>query len=107
MILVRYEAHTGETIDILPEKFQPLSYADLVIDYKNRDKQYSMQIDAKSVESSKMPGQAKGPATVSMPITFRKPLSIFALVDGGWLPLPLLFHRTFWLTAMLSLLWSR
>jgi hypothetical protein len=94
-MLVRYETETGETIDILPEKFQPLSYSDLVIDYENQEKQYPIVIDAKSIESPQRAGQRTGPGRVSMPINVHRQLSIFALVDGGWLPPPFVIPPNF------------
>ena len=94
-MFIRHQTHARETIDIVPQKCHPLAYADLVTDYKDRDKRYPIQIEASSIVSNETAGKPKGPATVSMPIAFREPVSIFALVDGGWLPPPFVTPANF------------
>lgn len=85
-MLIRYEAPSGEILEIEPASFRPLSYSDLVEDYKNKGKLYPLQIDAKFVSSSRTHFKTRSPGSVSMPTYFREPVSIFSLVDGGWLP---------------------
>src|SRR6185369_15623154 len=94
-MFIRHQTHARETIDIVPQKCHQLAYADLVTDYKDRDKRYPIQIEASSIVSNETAGKPKGPATVSMPIAFREPVSIFALVDGGWLPPPFVTPANF------------
>src|SRR6185437_8348021 len=95
MIFIRFESHAGESVDIWPQQFQPLSYSDLVTDYRDPDKRYAISIDASSIVSKQTDGKPKGPASVSMPLAFREPVSIFALVDGGWLPPPFVIPANF------------
>ena len=88
MMLVRYTAETGEILDILPKAFRPLSFGDLESSVGTQDKTYPMKIEANSIEGLPDGKQPSGPGLVSIPITFRQPISIFGLVEGGWLPIP-------------------
>ena len=88
MMLVRYTAETGEILDILPKAFRPLSFGDLESGEGTQDKTYPMKIEANSIEGLPNGKQPSGPGLVSIPITFRQPVSIFGLVEGGWLPIP-------------------
>jgi hypothetical protein len=94
-MLIRYEAPSGEILEIEPARFEPLFFSDLVDDYNKKDKLYSLRIEAKSVSSSRTRFKTRNPATVSMPTNFREPVSIFALVNGGWLPPPLVIPANF------------
>ena len=94
-MFIRYESHAGENVDIWPQQFQPLSYSDLVTDYKDPDKRYPISMEASSNLSTQTDGKRKGPANVSIPLVFREPVSIFALVDGGWLPPPFVIPAIF------------
>jgi hypothetical protein len=94
-MLIRYEAPSGDILEIEPARFQPLSYSDLVDDYNKKDKLYPLRIEAKFVTSSRTGFKTKSPASVSMPTNFREPVSIFSLVDGGWLPPPLVIPANF------------
>jgi len=94
-MLIRYEAASGEILEIEPTRFEPLSFSDLVEDYNKKDKLYPLRIEAKSVSSSRTGFKTTSPASVSMPTNFREPVSIFSLVDGGWLPPPLVIPANF------------
>ena len=84
-MIFKYVSDQGEIVDVIPEKFTPLTYSDLVAN-GGSDQQYSIEVFAKSI---KLPnGHKQGPGTASFPITFRQPLTIYALVEGGWLPPP-------------------
>lgn len=95
MILVRYVSETGETIDIVPERFEPLSYSDLAFDSGKGSITYPFEIDAKSIEMLGHDNKPPAPGRVSIPIKFHQPLSVFALVDGGWLPPPFVIPSNF------------
>lgn len=80
MILLRYAGHSGEIVDVVPETIDPLSYTDLVVDYRNPNKLYPLRIHARSVEGNKI--ERPMPGTVSMPLTFRQPVRMFLV--GRW-----------------------
>jgi hypothetical protein len=88
MRVIRYIAQTGETIDILPKSFKPFSYDELESRDEAQAPTYSLEIEASSIEGLADRNEPSGPGTVTIPITFGQPVSIFGLVEGGWLPLP-------------------
>lgn len=56
-------------------------------------KRYLIEARASSV---KLPnGEEQGPGTISLPISFRQPITIFSLVRGGWLPPPLVLPANY------------
>lgn len=83
---MRIKVTTGETVDILPKRFKPLSYAELASDDIKNSKTYEFEGVADSIE---IIGSDKKPGTeFSVTINFHRPASIYALVEGGWLPPP-------------------
>jgi hypothetical protein len=85
MMIFKYVSDQGEIVEVIPEKFTPLTYSDLVANGGSAQ-QYAIEVFAKSI---KLPnGRDEGPGTASFPITFRQPLTIYSLVEGGWLPPP-------------------
>lgn len=87
MKLMRLQATTGETVDILPKSFEPLSYVELAADDIKNSKTYNLEGVAESVEITGRDKQTEQ-SNFSIAINFRRPVSIYALVDGGWLPPP-------------------
>ena len=85
-MLFRYTNEKGESIEIVPESFTPLPYAELVSEC-SKEKLYPIEIIASSI---KLPNrdEAVRHKTVSCPISFRQPVTVFGLVEGGWLPAP-------------------
>jgi hypothetical protein len=87
MLLFRYIAETGETIDIIPDSVKPLSFGDLRR-AGTKDQSYRLEIAASSIEGLPNAQRPSGTGTVTLPITFRQPVSVFGLVKNGWLPPP-------------------
>src|ERR1041384_639157 len=85
MFLFRYSAHSGEIIEFKAEAIEPLRFADLEA---SQTQTYQMTIHAASITGLPDRSEPAGPGTVTMPITFGEPVSIFCLIEGGWLPLP-------------------
>jgi hypothetical protein len=85
MMIFKYVSDQGEIVDVIPEKFTPLTYSDLVANGGSAQ-QYTIEVFAKSIKLPK--SHEQGPGTASFPITFRQPLTIYSLVEGGWLPPP-------------------
>src|ERR1051325_1636547 len=94
MIVLKVVTENSEEIEIIPDRVNPLSYNDLVSDHKNPDKLHPITLEAQSV---KLPGskERRARADVSVPMQFRQPVSVFALVDGGWLPPPFVIPPQF------------
>jgi hypothetical protein len=84
---MRLQATTGETVDILPQSFKPLSYVELAADGIKNSKTYKLEGVAESVEITGRDKQTEQ-SRFSITINFRRPVSIYALVEGGWLPPP-------------------
>ena len=85
MMIFKYVSDQGEIVEVIPEKFTPLTYSDLVANGGSAQR-YVIEVFAKSI---KLPNcHDEGPGTASFPITFRQPLTIYSLVEGGWLPPP-------------------
>lgn len=85
MLLFRYTAESGEIIEFTAEAIEPLRFDDLV---SSEAQTYQLNINATSITGLPDRSEPAGPGTVTMPITFREPVSVFGLIDGGWLPLP-------------------
>ena len=85
MMIFKYVSEQGEIVEIIPEKFTPLTYSDLVAN-GGSDNRYPIEVIANSIKLPNSLEQRSG--TASFPITFRQPLTIFSLVEGGWLPPP-------------------
>ena len=87
MKFFRIETEAGETIDILPRSFEPLSYIELASDAVEKSKTYKMEGIVDSIEITGSNPQS-GEAKFSAVINFHRSASIYALVEGGWLPPP-------------------
>lgn len=87
-MLLRYEAKTGETLNFSPKRFKPLSFEDLESSNDRGEQNYYLEIEVSSIEGLPDQNQPSGPGTIRMPISFRQPVSVFGLVEGGWLPPP-------------------
>jgi len=88
MILLKYKSEKGETVELSPKKFKPLSYEDLLPNPTKDDKTYYIDIIADFIVVKGKGYQSTGPGKVSAEINFHNPLTIYALVEGGWLPPP-------------------
>src|SRR5689334_18059522 len=84
MLLFKYSAESREIIEFTAEAIEPLRVADL----EAQTQTYQMKIHAASITGLPDRTEPAGPGTVTMPITFGEPVSVFGLIDGGWLPLP-------------------
>lgn len=73
----------------------PLSYSDLAFDQGGGPKTYSFIIDATSVQVPDDVNSRPQPGRVSLQLNFPQEPSIFALVDGGWLPPPFVLPSNF------------
>jgi hypothetical protein len=88
MIALKVVTPNGEEVDVIPDRVNPLSYNDLVSDHKNPDKLHPITLEASSVKLPDSKGESRQPADVSITMNFGQPASVFALVEGGWLPPP-------------------
>ena len=84
-MLFRYTTQKGETIEIVPESFTPLAYAELMSGFD--ETLYPIEIISSSVKFPNGEHVTK-PGIVSCPISFRQPVTVFGLIEGGWLPAP-------------------
>ena len=88
MMLLKYKTEKGETVELSPKKFKPLSYEDLLPNPTKDDKTYFIDVISDFIDIKGKGYQSTGPGKVSAPINFHNPLTIYALVEGGWLPPP-------------------
>lgn len=88
MMLIKYVSNDGETLEVVPKHFKKLLYADLLPNSTKDDKTYSIEIFGDSIDVTHNGIQSKRPVKVTTQIAFREPLTIYALVEGGWLPPP-------------------
>jgi hypothetical protein len=95
VIMIRILSGVGDMVDFVPESFMPLSYSDLPFDRSTEAKIYSFTIDAKSVQIPGNVSSERRPGTVSLQLKFPQGLSVFALVQGGWLPPPFVIASNF------------
>jgi hypothetical protein len=87
-MLIRYESDDGETVEVIPRHFKPLLYADLLPNSTKDDKAYSIELVGDSIDVTNNGIQSKKPVKVTTQIAFREPPTVYALVEGGWLPPP-------------------
>ncbi|MDU0113337.1 hypothetical protein RT723_10085 [Psychrosphaera aquimarina] len=82
------DSATGNYEDLNVELFYPLKTSDLL---KNNTK--SFNIKAKITKNDYNPSKAN--QTVHVPLDFHENLTVFSLVDNGWLPAPFTIPPTF------------
>lgn len=83
---------TGEVIaNFVPKSHKPLQYEDLTSEWKRRDRTYDLKFDVeflKLIDKGKVIEEFKDiPYPNPYPISFRRPLRLFALISGGFLPI--------------------
>jgi hypothetical protein len=90
-LVMRYENPSGETVTFVPERFIPLTCQDFVVAHNDRTNLYEIRADATEIEicapNGEITNEERG--RVTMPINFHRSLPVYALVEGGWLPPPL------------------
>lgn len=82
----RGEFDSGRSVEFVPDFVRPLGVAELRSLHQDPETAIELQLGAGDllVDGEKQPGHAR----VKTKITFSEPPIIFALVGGGWLPLP-------------------
>jgi hypothetical protein len=81
--MLRHVAENGEVTDIFPQYSKPLKYSDVV---ENHNDHHIEFVGESIIQKDSF--KEKVSHTISSTINFRNPTSIYALVEGGWLPLP-------------------
>ena len=94
-MFIRIKAETGEIVDITPSKVLPLSYSDFPTKGNNASNTFTLEVVADSIKIEGNNGQQSGRGTASAKVNFHQPPSIFALVEGGWLPPPFVIPANF------------
>lgn len=88
-IVIKIEYPTGEIVQFVPKNFDPLAYQDLLSALVKKDKTYHFNCDVDSVEVERDGEKIiENKNRASFKIAFREPLSVYALINGGWLPPP-------------------
>jgi len=77
-------AEDGLVTQIIPQHFTPLKYSDVIRD----DSSHRIEFVGELADINSGVGSGKS-VGASMDIVFRRKTSIYALVEGGWLPVPL------------------
>lgn len=90
-LVMRYVNPSGETVTFVPERFIPLTCQDFVVAHNGKTNLYEIKADATEIEIRASNGEIRKEESgrVTMPINFHRNLPVFALVEGGWLPPPL------------------
>lgn len=88
---IKYQNPSGETVTFWPQRFTPLTCEDFVTAHNTGTNSYEIRADAKAIEICTPNGQIKREerGQITMPIDFHRSLPVYALVEGGWLPPPL------------------
>ena len=87
-ISLRYVTEDGEELETIPDSFKPLGYEELT----GSKSSYSIEVKA-GPGKTKLNGTTleKG-YTCNFPITFNEEVTIYVLVQGGWLPISFINH---------------
>jgi hypothetical protein len=90
---MRYKGEDGKEVELAFRSAKPLTYSDLVITRNN----YNIEIvgDLINVKGLSENGKTRTVRGNIKEISFRRPCSIYGLVEGGWLPLPFVGSRPF------------
>jgi len=88
---MRYVNPSGEMVTFLPKQFIPLTCMDFVAAHIDGTNLYEIKADATEIEICDPNGEVRfeQQGRVTMPINFYRGLPVYALVEGGWLPPPL------------------
>ncbi len=82
-ITLRHVAEDGQKADIVPRSFKPLTYSDAI----QRHNRYRIEgSGGGTIWKTSIPEKVSG--TFSMNIEFYRKVHVYALVKGGWLPVP-------------------
>lgn len=89
-LIMKYINEDGETVTFRPQSFDPLSCEDFVAAELGANNLYPMSAHVLDVEIIAPDGSVtkEKSGKVSMPINFKKGIQVYALVEGGWLPVP-------------------
>lgn len=92
-IQFRAEFEKGRSVEFIPKLIKPLTLADLWATLKDEVPSFRLNFFADNpiVDGS----QQTGNASIKTSITFNETPSPFALVQGGWLPVPLVIPQQF------------
>lgn len=87
-MFIKYkEDKTNHIISFEAKQFLPLSYTDFVVARNRGFESLNITCLADSIEIENNGAvESKGKGKIDLPIKFRQPLPIYALVRGGWLP---------------------
>lgn len=91
MMSIKYECDAGQVIEFTPEEVTPLTFDDL-LRTKNFDmNSYPVKFQTNNlvIDGARKPGSH----VARTPIAFKESLNIYALVQGGWLPPPLVLSK--------------
>lgn len=92
-----FQIEGGLTIRLVPLRFHPLGFMDLVNALNARNNLFNLRVDASLIETYKAGELIKSEEYVWMdlPINLSRSLPVYALVDGGWLPPPFIYPKQF------------
>jgi hypothetical protein len=92
-----FQIEGGPTIRLVPLKFHPLAFMDLVNALNSRNNLYNLRVDASLIGTYEAGELVESEEYVWMdlPMNFARSLPVYALVDGGWLPPPFVFPKQF------------
>ncbi len=87
MFITHIEEETHNSVSFEAKIFLPLSYADFCTARKERFRSFKIicETDSIRIESNGVV-ESKGQGKIELPVDFRHPLPVYALVKGGWLP---------------------
>lgn len=85
-VVLKYVAHNGDEAEIIPSFFVPLGFEDLFLENKTYEIKAHVdsgdgKINGKTIEQS---------SVCKIPINFHSNISIYGLVQNGWLPITFL-----------------
>ena len=93
--MLRFESHEGDTLQANISEFVPCTFTDLVECTSRNNGSRGLKLVAKSSEHSLNNVACNNPAELKTTVNFPHQVSVFALVDNGWLPPPFVTPSNF------------
>lgn len=92
-----FQIKNGSVIRLVPERFHPLGFMNLVNALNAGNNIYNLRVDASVIETyeaGEMVDSVEN-VQVNLPVNFSRRLPVYALVEGGWLPPPFVYPKQF------------
>ena len=87
---MKYVDQNKDEFIFVPKRFKPLSYQQLLLAEQKKDRTYKLEASIEDIEINQtaQPQEKLPHGNLEATVRFHQPLSLYALVEGGWLPPP-------------------